>query len=599
MNDKTNHPYLRIVDMKNNTIIDDDIHYISEDVFAKIKQYIITDKDLYITIAGTIGNVGIIPSKYNNANLTENAVRVTPLLINKKYLMYLILSNYVQNQFIDKTHHVAMPKLAIERIKGVLIPIPPIQEQNRIVETVGTLLQLVETIDSDKIDLSNLIKQTKAKVLDLAIKGKLVPQDDNDEPADKLLEKIREEKEKLIKEGKIKRDKNETFIFKSSDDNSYYEQIDGETVCIDDDLPFEIPNSWRWCSLGNIGDWGAGSTPNRNKFEYYNNGTIPWLKTGDLNDSFIENIPEHITEQALKETSVSIKPKGSILIAMYGATIGKLGILNIDSTTNQACCACKCIKINNLYLFYYLMSQRNKLKEMGMGGAQPNISKEVFLIRRINTAFPNATKVFAHPFINNPQAQFEKHNIKSNCSYKNYKQNSVGKIYLTPVQGDIFAYRPTFKPDRYYYTRNIIKKILKQQNTTILIYASKSKIYSKKLFEDFKEYLDLCDEITDANALEIIKELQEYIGAKEYEKVSNLITMMKKGVVIHHGSIPLKARFLIEKFINSGYAKICFATSTLLQGINMPFDLVWIDNYRFRGNKDKKSLEIKNLIGRA
>ena len=249
LNDKTNHPYLRIVDMKNNTIIDDDIHYISEDVFAKIKQYIITDKDLYITIAGTIGNVGIIPSKYNNANLTENAVRATPLLINKKYLMYLILSNYVQNQFIDKTHHVAMPKLAIERIKGVLIPIPPIQEQNRIVETVGTLLQLVETIDSDKIDLSNLIKQTKAKVLDLAIKGKLVPQDDNDESADKLLEKIREEKEKLIKEGKIKRDKNESYIYKNSDDNSYYEQIDGETVCIDDDLPFEIPDSWRWTRI--------------------------------------------------------------------------------------------------------------------------------------------------------------------------------------------------------------------------------------------------------------------------------------------------------------------------------------------------------------
>ena len=111
----------------------------------------------------------------------------------------------------------------------------------------------------------------------------------------------------------------------------------------------------------------------------------------------------------------------------------------------------------------------------------------------------------SHPFINNPQAQFEKHNIKINCSYKNYVQNSVGKIYLTPVQGDIFAYRPTFKPDRYYYTRNIIKKILKQQNTTILIYASKSKIYSKKLFEDFKEYLDLCNEITDANALDSFK----------------------------------------------------------------------------------------------
>ena len=149
LNEKTNHPYLRIVDMKNNTIIEDDIHYISEDLFDKIKQYIITDKDLYITIAGTIGNVGTIPSKYNGANLTENAVRVIPLLINKKYLMYLTLSNYVQNQFIDKTHHVAMPKLAIERIKGVLVPIPPLLEQNNIIiklENIFSCLDNLETI---------------------------------------------------------------------------------------------------------------------------------------------------------------------------------------------------------------------------------------------------------------------------------------------------------------------------------------------------------------------------------------------------------------------------------------------------------------------
>ena len=147
LNDKTNHPYLRIVDMKNNTIIDDDIHYISEDVFAKIKQYIITDEDLYITIAGTIGNVGIIPSKYNNANLTENAVRVTPLLINKKYLMYLILSNYVQNQFIDKTHHVAMPKLAIERIKGVFVPIPPLFEQSNIINKLESIFSYLDNLE--------------------------------------------------------------------------------------------------------------------------------------------------------------------------------------------------------------------------------------------------------------------------------------------------------------------------------------------------------------------------------------------------------------------------------------------------------------------
>jgi len=143
---KTVHPYLRIVDMKNNTIIDNDIHYISENVFDKIKQYIITDNDLYITIAGTIGNVGTIPSKYSNANLTENAVRVTPLLVNKKYLMFLILSNYVQNQFIDKTHHVAMPKLAIERIKGVIIPIAPLTEQNNIINKLENIFEYLNNL---------------------------------------------------------------------------------------------------------------------------------------------------------------------------------------------------------------------------------------------------------------------------------------------------------------------------------------------------------------------------------------------------------------------------------------------------------------------
>lgn len=361
LNDKTNHPYLRIVDMKNNTIIDDDIHYISEDVFAKIKQYIITDKDLYITIAGTIGNVGIIPSKYNNANLTENAVRVTPLLINKKYLMYLILSNYVQNQFIDKTHHVAMPKLAIERIKGVLIPIPPIQEQNRIVETVGTLLQLVETIDSDKIDLSNLIKQTKAKVLDLAIKGKLVPQDDNDEPADKLLEKIREEKEKLIKEGKIKRDKNETFIFKSSDDNSYYEQIGGETVCIDDDLPFEIPNTWRWCRLSNICSYiQRGKSPKYSEIKKYpviSQKCVRW--TGlDLQPA------KYITEDSLqKYENIRFLCDNDILWNSTGTgTVGRAAIynkkLNLFSlaVADSHVTVIRPMNVLSSYIHYFIMS---------------------------------------------------------------------------------------------------------------------------------------------------------------------------------------------------------------------------------------------------
>ena len=159
--------------------------------------------------------------------------------------------------------------------------------------------------------------------------------------------------------------------------NLPYEKVGNqEPVCIANKVPFEIPDSWEWVRLGNIGVWRSGSTPNRTKAEYYG-GNIPWLKTGDLTDGLINHIPETITELALKETSVKLNPIGSVLIAMYGATIGKLGILQIPATTNQACCACLPFTgIYNKFLFYYLMSQKAAFVKKGEGGAQPNISKE-------------------------------------------------------------------------------------------------------------------------------------------------------------------------------------------------------------------------------
>ena len=218
-------------------------------------------------------------------------------------------------------------------------------------------------------------QQLKNSILQMAVQGKLVPQDPNDEPASVLLARIRAEKEQLIKEGKIKKEKNPSIIFRGADNLPYEKVGKNKPVCIADEVPFEIPDTWEWVRLGSIGDWGSGATPSRSIPEYYG-GDIPWLKTGDLNDGYIEYIPENISRFALEKTSVRLNPAGSVLIAMYGATIGKLGILTFPATTNQACCACLPIEICNEYLFYFLMSQKVAFVKQSEGGAQPNISKK-------------------------------------------------------------------------------------------------------------------------------------------------------------------------------------------------------------------------------
>ena len=143
-----------------------------------------------------------------------------------------------------------------------------------------------------------------------------------------------------------------------------------------ENVPYDLPEGWEWQKLGDIGTWQSGATPSRLNKDYYG-GDIPWLKTGDLNDDYIYEIPETITQKALEETSVKLNPAGSVLIAMYGATIGKVGILTFPATTNQACCACVDYQgIEKMYLFYFLLSHKEEFIMLGGGGAQPNISKE-------------------------------------------------------------------------------------------------------------------------------------------------------------------------------------------------------------------------------
>ena len=277
-------------------------------------------------------------------------IRLRTIFVNADYINFVMNSQYHRNWCNDvKTDAVNQSNINAQKLSVFRVPLPPIEEQKRIVKEIKRWLSLIKVIKSGKENLQESIKQTKSKVLDLAIHGKLVPQDPNEEPAIELLKRINPKAEIIT-------------------DNGHYQKL---------------PDGWCLTILRSIGTWQSGATPSRLRKDYYG-GNIPWLKTGDLNDGIITNIPEFITEKALKETSVKLNPTNSILIAMYGATIGKIGILSFPATTNQACCACLDYKIDKMYIFYFLLSNRINFVSMGGGGAQPNISKE----KIVNTTFP-------------------------------------------------------------------------------------------------------------------------------------------------------------------------------------------------------------------
>lgn len=270
-------------------------------------------------------------------------------ILSNNYICYVLRSLYFLDYTLQCGYGVKMPRLSTTDACNGLIPLPPLAEQERIVNEIQRLFSIIDIVENGKDGLQTAIQQAKNKILDHAIHGKLVPQDPNDEPASELLKRINPKAEIIT-------------------DNGHYQKL---------------PEGWCLTILGSIGTWQSGATPSRLRKDYYG-GNIPWLKTGDLNDGIITNIPEFITEKALEETSVKLNPTDSILIAMYGATIGKIGILSFPATTNQACCACLDYKIDKMYIFYFLLSNRINFVSMGGGGAQPNISKE----KIVNTTFP-------------------------------------------------------------------------------------------------------------------------------------------------------------------------------------------------------------------
>ena len=238
--------------------------------------------DILLTCKGTVGAMIILQE--SKVHIARQIMAVRP--IGEVYVPYikLVLETLVEN--LRAAAKSMIPGIAREDVFQSLFPIPPFDEQHRIVHRfldIEPLLELYTVADTKLISLNAAFPETlKKSILQEAVQGKLVPQDPNDEPASVLLERIRAEKEQLIKEGKIKRDKHESVIFRR--DNSYYEKMNGIERCIDAELPFEIPESWEWCRLGTILQKltdGTHSTP-----KYAASG-IPFISVKDISSGKI------------------------------------------------------------------------------------------------------------------------------------------------------------------------------------------------------------------------------------------------------------------------------------------------------------------------
>lgn len=354
----TGYKYIRVSDMNDYTVELDNIMYVPEDIYPLIKNYIINKEDLYITVAGTIGKIGWIPDELDGANLTENANKIVFTNINKKWLYYLLSSPIIQSQINNMTTKVGQPKLAIKRICNILIPLAPIEEQNRIVNKIEELFYKIDEIKQLENALYNLKsifpENMKKSLLKSAIEGKLSEQNPDEKSSELIIDAI-EKKNDDVKNKKSKMTYNEK-----------------KRITLD----FDIPSNWSKVCIGQIADITSGGTPQRAEISYWN-GNIPWLKIGDLKGKYITECSEYITEEGLNNSSAKWFEPGTVLYTIF-ATIGTVGILNFRATTNQAIAGIKLYgNINIDYFYYVCLALKDVLVNKGRGCAQLNINQEI------------------------------------------------------------------------------------------------------------------------------------------------------------------------------------------------------------------------------
>ncbi|KAB6669811.1 restriction endonuclease subunit S [Phocaeicola vulgatus] len=267
---------------------------------------------------------------------TEHAVVVNGFGIIPSLFIYYFFTALNLNQYATAT---AQPGLAVSNIVEVFIPLPPLPEQLRIVSKIEKLLPLVKTYEQAQNGLNelnaSLNEQLRKSILQEAIQGKLVPQCSDEGTAQELLEQIKLEKQKLIKDGKLKKSAlTDSVIFKG-DDNKYYEQVGNENIDITEEIPFDLPENWTWVRFGQYVRMSIGKTPPRGETKYWANGKYPWVSISDMSDyGLVTTTKESVSEYA-KSLFGEISPVGTLIMS-FKLTVGRTSLLNTSAYHNEA-----------------------------------------------------------------------------------------------------------------------------------------------------------------------------------------------------------------------------------------------------------------------
>jgi type I restriction enzyme S subunit len=354
-----------------------DLLYIDESYIKGNTNKIVVPSDIILSSANSkelVGKTAFVDKVDKKITFGGFLMVLRSMGENPKFLFLLLRWLFYTNVLSKKSKQTTnIANLSSDILSSFLLPLPPLAEQARIVKKMEELMPLAEKFEkqSEELELLNgaLPGKLRKSILQHAIKGLLVPQLAADGNAQDLVDNIREHKAELIREKKLKKDPNESYIYRD-DEGHFMERIGKqEPVCIDNDLPFAVPEGWTWARLGEIGEMTIGKTPPRDCNIYWSNGEFPWVSISDMRDE-ITSTREKLASTAIPLFS-KISPKGSLLMS-FKLTIGKVSILRIDAYHNEAIITIKPYvdedyKIRN-YLFKILplMSQfvqgRNAIK---------------------------------------------------------------------------------------------------------------------------------------------------------------------------------------------------------------------------------------------